>query len=166
MVAQVPVGWVSSGEAGRMLGLSRAGARNVLEAAGVPRQVFRVPGRGGRASFVWERVGVQGLAERRKQEVRVLSRLGAGLCASPEACLILGLSRPTLHRFCVQGLLVGEKVRVWRGGRVRVVCVFRRAQVRALARRLAAERSEVCRRRRGRNGAGFARWRSGAGGSG
>lgn len=161
----VPAGWVSSGEAGRLLGLSRGGARKALVAAGVRSRSYLLPGCSS-PRLMWSRTELERFAERRAAEVRAVSHVEAGMCTVAEACEILGVSESSVDRYMKRGMLEGEKVRVWRGSRRVVIWVFRRTHVRALARRRCAGMEEVRRRVYRRNGAAFARSRALAGGSG
>jgi hypothetical protein len=77
-----------------------------------------------------------------EQRAGVSEGIPTGWCCSYEACAILGVRRSSLQRYEACGELAGRRVRVVSLTGKRVVVVYRRAQVRGLAKRRRAERRE------------------------
>lgn len=126
----VPKGWVSSRYVAMRSGLSVRTARALLHRSGVSSVLVRVPP--ACAGRYWEPEGVQSFLEARPN---VVTDLPAGMCCSYEASFLLSVSRSTLCRYEANGELEGRFVRARTSSGVRMLKLFRRTQVRELARR-------------------------------
>ena len=143
MLTVAPAGWVSSREVAAALGLQVRSARALLNRAGV-RSVWVKQG-GCAPGLFWEPEGGRRLVEAKSPPVDALP---TGWCTSAEACLILGVARSSLDRFCAGGALCAKKVRTRTSTGVRVFSILKRSQVRGLAAlRQAGERARARRRR-------------------
>lgn len=128
-VPRAPRGWVSSREAAVLLGVSVRAARKRLLDAGV-RCVLA--GKGRVRQLFWQSAGVRVSAGRVAPLVDCLPR---GWCCAQEACLLLGCSRSTLHRWGVKGWLQVRFVRLRKSGVAPWTprtAIFRRSQVEGL----------------------------------
>lgn len=128
-----PEGWLSSRAVAELLGVAGRSARALLHRHQV--ECVLVRGRGG-LGLCWSPEGVMRVMEQRSG---VSEGIPTGWCCVYEACAILGVRRSSLHRFEARGELAGRRVRVVTSTGKRVVVVYRRAQVRGLARRRRAE---------------------------
>lgn len=139
----VPAGWISSREAAAALGLHVRSTRALLNRAGV--RSVRVKQGGCAPGLFWEPEGVRRKAEEKSPPKDALP---TGWCTSAEACLILGVARSSLARFCAGGALCAKKVRVRTSTGVRPMVILKRSQVRGLAAlRQAGERARARLRR-------------------
>ena len=127
-VEVAPAGWVSSREVADALGLNVRSARALLNRAAVRHVLVKRPG--GAPGLFWAPDGVRRLVDSMSQPGHGLP---TGWCTSAEACLILGVARSSLARFCAGGALRAKKVRVRTSTGVRPMVILKRSQVRGLA---------------------------------
>lgn len=130
MLTVAPAGWVSSREVAAALGVQVRSARIKLNRAAVRHVLVKRPGDA--PGLFWAPEGVRRLVNSMSQPVHGLP---TGWCTSAEACLILGVARSSLARFCAGGALCAKKVRIRTSTGVRPMMILKRQQVRGLARR-------------------------------